>query len=69
VYGYNITDFKLYIFNRWGELIFTSSDINEGWDGIYNGDVVQIDTYIYKAYLTDIFGDKHSEVGIVNCIK
>ncbi|MFZ9954770.1 MAG: PKD domain-containing protein [Flavobacteriales bacterium] len=69
VYGYNITEFKLYIFNRWGELIFTSNDISEGWDGIYNGYVVQIDTYIYKAYLTDIFGDKHSEVGIVNCIK
>jgi len=69
VYGYNIIDFKLYIFNRWGELIFTSNDINEGWDGIYNGDLVQIDTYVYKAFLTDIFGSKHAEVGIVNCIK
>lgn len=69
VYGYNIIDFKLYIFNRWGELIFTSYDINEGWNGIYNGDLVQIDTYVYKAYLTDIFGDKHTEVGIVNCIR
>ncbi|MBU2019664.1 MAG: gliding motility-associated C-terminal domain-containing protein, partial [Bacteroidetes bacterium] len=33
--------FVLEIRNRWGQLIFQSSDINEGWDGTVNGDVVQ----------------------------
>ncbi len=69
VYGYNIIDFKLYIFNRWGEQIFASYDINHGWNGELDGRQVQIDTYVYKAYLTDVFGEKHSEVGIVTIVR
>jgi len=32
-----IYDFSLKIFNRWGELIFETSDLNKGWDGTYKG--------------------------------
>ncbi len=35
------------IFNRWGELIFETSDINEGWDGTYRGKEQEMGTYIY----------------------
>ena len=28
-----ITDFKLSLYDRWGSMIFSTSDINEGWDG------------------------------------
>ncbi|MCX6180849.1 MAG: PKD domain-containing protein [Bacteroidetes bacterium] len=68
-YTYNIIEFKMYIFDRWGELLFTSYDVNQGWNGLYQGNLVQIDTYVYKAYLTDIFGKKHQEVGKVSCIR
>jgi gliding motility-associated-like protein len=48
VKGLNVEKFHLMIFNRWGELIFESFDINEGWDGTYMGNEVQIDVYVWK---------------------
>jgi gliding motility-associated-like protein len=52
-YGENITDFKLQIFNRWGQKIFESKNINNGWDGRYKGLSQPIGTYVwiiwYKA--------------------
>ena len=34
------------IYNRWGELIFETSDETKGWDGIYKGSYVQQDVYL-----------------------
>lgn len=34
--GFDETDYALYIYNRWGELIFESHDMNVGWDGTYS---------------------------------
>ena len=41
-------DFILEIFNKWGERIFVSNDPNYGWNGYYNGRIVQNDLYVYK---------------------
>ena len=35
--GDGIIEFNIQIFNRWGELVFESNDINKVWDGIYKG--------------------------------
>ena len=43
--------YRLTIFNRWGELIFQTRDINEGWDGLHKGKLCQIDSYIWKIYV------------------
>lgn len=37
------------IYNRWGELVFHTSDINTGWDGYYNGILQNNDIYVYKV--------------------
>jgi gliding motility-associated-like protein len=47
-FGQNITEFELMIFNRWGELIYSTKDIETGWDGTYNGKECQQDQYVYK---------------------
>ena len=39
--------FELYIFNRWGELIFKSENVNDNWDGRYKGELVPSDVYVY----------------------
>jgi gliding motility-associated-like protein len=39
------------IFNRWGEVIFESKDTEQGWDGSYNGTLVQSGTYTWKISL------------------
>ena len=40
--------FDMQIFNRWGQLIFQTDDINFEWDGTYNGQVVAQDIYVYR---------------------
>ena len=50
-YTSGVIEFKLDIFNRWGELIFESNDIKQGWDGYYRGQLCQLDVYIWKAYV------------------
>ncbi|TXI83936.1 MAG: PKD domain-containing protein [Crocinitomicaceae bacterium] len=43
-----VYEWKFQIFNRWGELLFSSDDPELGWDGTYNGEIVKDDTYTYK---------------------
>jgi gliding motility-associated-like protein len=45
--GFDPYDYKLLIFNRWGEIIFESNDANFGWDGTYGGKQVQDGTYVW----------------------
>ncbi|MEZ5016206.1 MAG: gliding motility-associated C-terminal domain-containing protein [Flavipsychrobacter sp.] len=37
------------IYNRFGERVFTTDDINAGWDGIHNGEKQDLGTYFYFA--------------------
>ena len=48
--GFNVYDYEFYVFNRWGEQIFSTNNIDEMWDGTYMGNTVQIDVYVWKAY-------------------
>ena len=41
------SQFKLCIYDRWGEMLFESDDINKGWDGSYKGKPVPNDVYVY----------------------
>ncbi|GAB4133052.1 MAG: hypothetical protein Fur0041_04940 [Bacteroidia bacterium] len=72
VYGEGIKTekFELFIFDRWGNQIFYSKDINKGWDGRVNGGpVCQIDTYVWKCNFLDVKGNKHRVIGHVNLIR
>ena len=46
--GKNIADFTLRVFDRWGELLFETSDLTMGWDGTYRGTVVKNDLYVWR---------------------
>jgi len=48
-YHEGVAQYHLEIYNRWGELLFTSNDVNIGWDGYYKGKLVKQDVYVYKA--------------------
>ncbi len=55
VRGLNITEIRLKIFDRWGELVFETTDQSVGWDGRYKGKKVDPDVYVY--HLTAICFD------------
>ncbi|PBQ34046.1 hypothetical protein CNR22_20435 [Sphingobacteriaceae bacterium] len=45
------------IFNRWGQLIFESNDLNIGWDGVFQGVPQNMETYVYQVS-AETFSDK-----------
>jgi gliding motility-associated-like protein len=64
VKGFFLTHLELNIFNRWGNLIF-SSDNNKPWDGTFNGRLMPNDTYVWTAKGSDLAGQSFSRSGTV----
>ena len=54
VYGQAVLEYRILIYNRWGELVYSSNDASEvnnssaGWDGRYKGEFQEVGTYIYN---------------------
>ena len=69
--GSNPGDYILYIFNRWGELIFISEDINKQWNGIPQGasEIAPQDIYIYRVIVRNSLGEKFEYIGHFSLIK
>ncbi len=69
--GGGIVKYELIIFDRWGNLIFRSDDLNKAWDGKANrgDDIAQIDVYVWKVNLTDVFNKKHYFIGTVTLVE
>jgi gliding motility-associated-like protein len=68
--GVDIMDFDLFIFNRWGEVMWESHDINAGWNGTYGGKLVPEGTYIWMIKATDGVSDKKYEFsGHINVLR
>jgi gliding motility-associated-like protein len=57
-----VYDFKMYVFNRWGQLIFTAKDISDRWNGFYKGELCQNDIYVYKAFYKDRRGKEYNKI-------
>jgi gliding motility-associated-like protein len=43
----DIIEYKLTIFDRWGQLVFLTTDQNEGWDGTIENEIVPIGVYVW----------------------
>ena len=68
VYGKNIKTYSMKIFDRWGDLLFESDDIQKHWDGYFNGRKVEENRYLYHIEIIgedDVLFDKS---GIINVI-
>jgi len=69
--GLGIVGVVLDIYNRWGERIYTTNDMERGWDGTYlkDGNRAQEDVYVYDAYITDVFGKRFHKYGHVALVR
>lgn len=47
VRGKGIEELQFIIFNRWGEKVFETSDVNSGWDGTHNGEPMNLSVFVY----------------------
>jgi len=52
VRSHSIKDMKFCIYNRWGEKVFESKDLNVGWDGTYKNDACNTGVYVWSLSAT-----------------
>lgn len=50
VKGEGIRDYHLYIYNRWGEMIWETTNPHHQWDGKYQGQMAETGVYVYLLY-------------------
>jgi gliding motility-associated-like protein len=51
------------IFNRWGQLIYSSNDLKEGWDGTFQGVLQNVETYVYQVSALSYTDETLSKTG------
>ena len=66
--GRKIAIFNMIITNRWGEVVFTTNDINKFWDGKFDGTPVKQGTYTYQVNILGEDKRTFSTSGEVNVI-
>ena len=68
-YGKEIVEFEMMIFDRWGEKLFTSNNLDKGWDGYYKGDLSKTETYVWKINYKDIQRNVEHLIGTVTLLR
>lgn len=71
--GVGITKFEMNIFDRWGERVFTTNDMEVGWDGTFprrTNEELKQDVYVWQIKLVSVRGGKEKELsGKVTLLK
>ena len=69
--GYGVLDFHMYIFNRWGEQIFETENLEPGWDGTFHGRECSDGVYFYISdyRVTENGSGTHTVKGSVTLLK
>ncbi len=69
IFAAPVTSYNLKIYNRWGEILFESNDIEVGWDGTYDGTLVQDGAYTWDILVTTFETKTYRKQGTVSILK
>jgi gliding motility-associated-like protein len=69
VRGIFIDAFSLKIYNRWGELVFETTNLFEGWDGTFDGKPCPSDVYVYTVEGVGTKGQRTELTGNVTLLR
>lgn len=61
--GIYVDQFRMTIYDRWGKVIYSTTDRKEGWDGTANGQPALAGQYMYRLEVTDLTGLKTVRTG------
>ena len=64
-----LRDFTVRLYNRWGNLVFSSSNPTESWDGSINGDKCPSGAYVYSIQGIDDTGQDRTVKGTVMLVR
>ena len=69
--GWDSKNYDFWVFDRWGNMIFHTTDINTGWNGKIKGGSVNAerDVYAWKAQVSSTSGDQYNYIGIVTVLR
>lgn len=68
--GIDVYDFRMEIYNRWGEQVFVTNDFRFGWDGTYNSSIAQDGMYVWSIEFGLLENDERMRlVGNVNLLR
>ncbi len=68
IYGVDINEMDLKIYNRFGQIIFTSKDQLSGWNGYYNNELCPMGVYVWFLKFTDREGKQMYKKGHVTLL-
>lgn len=69
VQGQVIETLELKIYNRWGQLVFETTDKEQGWDGRFNGEIVDPDVFVYHLNAVCIDGQEFKKKGNITVVR
>ena len=69
VRGAAVQTMDVKIFNRWGEKVFETTDMNKGWDGTFNGQPQPVDAYAFILNVTFIDGTTLEKKGNITLLR
>lgn len=69
VRGAAVSSVQFRVYNRWGEMVFETTDMNIGWDGTYKGKPQEMEAYAYTLYATFIDGTDARQQGNVTLLR
>lgn len=64
-----IEELDLIIYNRWGQEVFRTSKLNEGWDGTFKGEFLPPDSYAYYIRALCVNAEEYRATGNVTLIR
>lgn len=67
--GHGLVKFSIRVFDRWGEELFYSKELTNGWDGTFKGKPCPSDVYSYKIIVFDLNGKAKQYIGHVTLLK
>jgi len=65
----DLEGYQLSIFNKWGQMLYKTTDPNGGWDGRFNGEFVPTDAYVYLIVYRTPEGQTIEERGTVTAVR
>ncbi len=69
VYGGQIESLTFDVYDRWGEMVFSSSSPDKGWDGNFNGKKAASGVYVYKMKAVFSDGDIENKSGNITLVR
>lgn len=69
VYGKCIVSSRMRVYNRWGTKVYDSESLTSGWDGTVNGELMNVDSYVYQVDISFSDGRLVNESGNINLMR